>query len=232
MEIVNPCFEDGQKDDGRVQYKKRPVRVEVNRTRMTHKTDNKKSSITAVFILIVFIVQILIMAAALSLAVYSHMKIQTYNGPIKFLNTQTDLILWQMKQMDSQLQAKIELVRDSLNHSLEVFRTSITRELNTLNTTTMGQLSNLQSSVNTLNTTTMDQLSDLQSSVNTLNTTTMGQLIDLQSSVNTLTNSPVDFYQGCVQHTRTCTSLAGGVSNYIWYGCPTSGLYINPTVSW
>ena len=183
MEIANPSFEDGRKDDGRVQYKKRPVRAEVNQTSMIHKTDNKKSSITAVFILIVFTVQILIMAAALSLAVYSHMKIQTYNGPIDFLTTQTDLILWQMKQMDSQLQAKIELVRDSPNYSLEVFRTSITRELNTLNTTTMGQLSDLQSSVNTLNTTTMGQLSDLQSSVNTLNITTMGLLSDLQDNI-------------------------------------------------
>ena len=239
MDKANPCFKDGQEDSSRIQYKKKTVREKPNQRRMTHEIDNKKSSITAVFILIVFIIQILIMAAALTLAVYSHMKIQTYDGPVEFLTTQTDLISQQMKEMDFRLQAKIEEVRKSLNYQMQLFYTSV-----------VGELNDLQSSVNTLNTTTMDQLSDLQSSVNTLNITTLNELImikstvnslsteqtsvtsqvtSLQSSVNNLTLATNNPYQSCIEETRSCTVSQTGYS-YYWI-CSTSMLPINKTVS-
>ena len=240
MDKANPCFEDGQEDSSRIQYKKRTVREKSNQTRVTHEIDNRKSSITAAFILIVFILQILIMAAALALAVYSHMKVQTYDGPVEFLTTQTDLTSQQMKQMDFRLQAKIEEVRKSLNYQMQLFYTSVIGELNdlkssvnTLNTTTMNQLSNLQSSVNTLNTTTLNELIMIKSTVNSLSTeqaSVTSQVTSLQSSVNNLTLATNNSYQSCIEETRSCSSVSQS-GYYYWIGCATSILPINKTVS-
>ena len=166
------------------------------------------------------------------------------------------------QQLSSSLEQKTHPLNMELNETIERNQVEIEASLksyiqfsmNTLNTTTMDQLSDLQSSVNTLNntamdtqssvntimkgqlsdlrssvsilnTTTMDQLKNVQSLVNTLNTTTMGQLSDLQSSVNKITSSSVDLYQGCSQLTRSCTVSTIG----FWRGCVTQP--INPTVS-
>ena len=104
-----------------------------------------------------------------------------------------------------------------------------------MNNDTFITIETVQCSVNTLNTTTMTQLSSLQSSVNTLSiakNTTMAQLSSVQSSMNILTtrvNSPVNLYQNCIQETRSCTNSASG-STYAKY-CYTSTLHINITVS-
>ena len=212
------------------QDSRRSKRPSVSRT-------NKKWMTCLTFVVIL---QTLSLVVLFALAGHSHLQSNQLSQQLSsILEQKTHPLNMELNETIQRSQIETETsLKSFLHFSVQTLNTSTISQLsdlkssvNTLNTTTMGQLNNLQSSVYTLNLATMGQLNNLQSLVNTLNTTTIDQHSNLQSSVSRLTNSPVDLYQGCTKLTKTCTASTGE-EGHIWSGCVTSpGQHIDPTVS-
>ena len=189
---------------------------------------------------VVVILQTLCLVVLFALAGHSHLQSNQLSQQLSsILEQETHPLNMELNETIQRSQIETETsLKSFLHFSVQTLNTSTISQLsdllssvNTLDTKTMDQLNNLQSSVNTLNLTTMGLLNNLQSLVNTLNTTTIDQHSNLQSSVSRLTNSPVDLYQGCTKLTKTCTASTGQ-EGHIWSGCVTSpGQHIDPTVS-
>ena len=217
----NPCYD-------LTGYKKKPRRNRVNSQtsyvsiqQRRAKSGNKK---WIGVLITVFIVQALLLIAAVAIAA-------------GFVSKMYDRI----EQINEQITEKPSLVNNTnywlqlnnLQSSLDTLTNQVDNlwsSVNTLNTTSMDQLKNLQSSVNASTTaqdSTDTQVSSLQSSLNTLTakqTSTTSQVTSLQSLMNNLTsqiNSSIDPFQNCVEETKSCTIRLSSDSRSYWAVCNT-----------
>ena len=128
MEIAKSCVEDGLKgSDSRVKQKQTTIKRRGARAKRVNDT-SVRESLTALYVLIVFTLQILIMAATLALAVNSQMRIASADEKNKVTHEVLSSLLSSVgvlataQDIISRQVASLQSAVNTLNSSLNLFQ--------------------------------------------------------------------------------------------------------------